>query len=219
MDKALAKHLFRDAGLVVARDMVLRRNVGARAAARDVIAALGQNVVVKPTRQGSALGVRFPATSTELEAAIDEAFGFDERVLVEERIAGREITVAILERDLPEALPVVEVCTPAGSWYDFAHRYTAGLSEHVIPAPLSAAQYQNTQETAKLAHLALGCRDLSRADFVVPLESEPVLLEVNTLPGMTPTSLYPDAARAAGITFEELVATLVKRALARRTGA
>jgi D-alanine-D-alanine ligase len=219
MDKALAKHLFRDAGLVVARDMVIRRNLGARAAARKVMLTLGQNVVVKPTRQGSALGVRFPSTSNELEAAIDEAFGFDERVLVEERIAGREITVAIIERDLPEALPVIEVCTPAGSWYDFAHRYTAGLSEHVIPAPLPAAQYQQTQETAKLAHVALGCRDLSRADFVVPVNGEPVLLEVNTLPGMTPTSLYPDAARAAGISFEQLVEILVKRALARVSGA
>jgi D-alanine-D-alanine ligase len=219
MDKALAKHLFRDAGLVVAKDVLVRRNMGARSAAREVMRALGQNCVVKPTRQGSALGVRFPSTHSELESALDEAFGFDEQVLVEERIAGREITVAIIERDLPEALPVIEVCTPAGSWYDFAHRYTPGLSQHVIPAPLPPAQYQRTQETAKLAHVALGCRDLSRADFVVPVEGKPVLLEVNTLPGMTPTSLYPDAARAAGISFEQLVAMLVKRALARGTRA
>jgi len=216
MDKALAKHLFRDAGLPVARDTLVHRGQGSKEGARQVTIALGLNVVVKPTRQGSALGVRFPSTREELEAALDEAFRFDERVLVENRVTGREITVALLERDELEALPVIEVSTPPGSWYDFTHRYTAGLSEHVIPAPLPAPQYRRTQEIAKLAHIALGCRDLSRADFVVPADGEPVLLEVNTLPGMTPTSLYPDAARAAGLSFEQLVETLARRALSRK---
>jgi len=147
------------------------------------------------------------------------AFNYDARVLVEERIVGREITVGILERNGVEALPVLEVRTPAGSWYDFQHRYTPGLSEHLVPAPLPSAQYMRTQELAVRAHEALGCRDLSRVDFVVPDGGEPVVLEVNTLPGMTPTSLYPDAARAAGLSFEALVQILVERAWSRRTAA
>jgi D-alanine-D-alanine ligase len=211
MDKILAKHLFRNAGLPVARDTIIQRQVGASLAAKQVWETFGSQVVVKPSRQGSALGVRFPRELSELEAALEGAFSYDERVLVEERVEGREITVGILERNGIEALPVLEVRTPSGSWYDFEHRYTQGLSEHIIPAPLPAAQYDRTQELTRQAHAALGCRDLSRVDFVVPENEEPVILEVNTLPGMTPTSLYPDAARASGLSFEALVAFLIER--------
>ena len=218
MDKILAKHLFRDAGLPVARDAIKHRGLGASAAAKQVWEAFGSQVVVKPSRQGSALGVCSPSDLSELVTALDEAFSYDERVLVEERIQGKEITVGILERNGVEALPVIEVRTPAGSWYDFEHRYTPGLSEHVIPAPLPPTQYDRTQELAKRAHSTLGCRDLSRVDFVVPEIGEPVILEVNTLPGMTPTSLYPDAARAAGLSFEALVAFLIERAWSRKSG-
>lgn len=218
MDKVVAKHLFRDSSVPVARDMVVYRHDGTRAAARQVVKRLGLNVVVKPSRQGSALGVAFPKDIAELEAALEKALSYDERVLVEERIEGKEITVGILERKNPEALPVIEVRTPQGSWYDYEHRYTPGFSEHIIPAPLPEAQYRRTQELAKLAHAALGCRDLSRVDFVVPYDGEPIVLEVNTLPGMTPTSLYPDAARAAGLSFEALVAFLIERALLRIDG-
>jgi len=218
MDKVVAKHLFRNAGLPVARDMVVYRRDGTRVAARRVVKNLGLNVVVKPSRQGSALGVAFPKDITELEAALEQALSYDERILVEERIEGKEITVGILEQIDLEALPVIEVRTPKGSWYDYEHRYTSGFSEHVIPAPLSEAQYRRTQKLAKLAHTTLDCRDLSRVDFVVLYGGEPIVLEVNTLPGMTPTSLYPDAAKAAGLSFEALVTLLVERALLRSGG-
>jgi len=215
MDKALAKGVFRGAGLPVAPDMVLDRHLGKTEAAKRVINTLGTDVVIKPVSQGSALGVHFATTPHGIEEAIQEAFAYGERVLVEERIIGKEITVAILERKEIEALPVIEVTTPQGSWYDFEHRYTPGLSEHIIPAPLPKRKYERTQEIAKLAHQALGCRDLSRVDFVVPEEGDPIVLEINTLPGMTPTSLFPDAARAEGISFEALVASLIHRAVER----
>lgn len=216
IDKIVAKQIFRDHSLPVAEDVVVHRGEGASRAASRVLELLGSDVVVKPSRQGSALGVRFVKDLTELEQAIEQAFSYDERVLVEEHIMGREITAAILERDNEiEALPIIEIRTPSGSWYDYEHRYTPGLSEHIIPASLSKAQYHRTQELAKLAHEALCCRDLSRVDFVVPEQGEPVILEANTLPGMTPTSLYPDAARAAGLSFEALAAYLVERAFSR----
>lgn len=217
MDKTVAKRLFRAAGLPVAREVVIRPGEDPAAAAERVRAELGTHVVVKPARQGSAVGVGFGDDG--LEEAIARALSFGDAVLVEERIQGKEITVAVLEREnRVEALPVIEIRTPPQSWYDYQHRYTPGWSEHVIPAPLPEATYARTQEVACLAHQALHCRDLSRADFVVPESGEPVLLEVNTIPGMTPTSLFPDAARAAGISFEELVAYLVARALARARG-
>jgi D-alanine-D-alanine ligase len=215
MDKIVAKQIFRANGLPVAKDIVVKRSEGASKAASRILDLLGPDVVVKPSSQGSALGVLFGKDAPDLEGALENAFSYDERVLVEECIKGREITVAILERDGIEALPVIEIRTPPGSWYDYEHRYTPGLSEHIIPAPLDEEQCRRTQQIAKLAHESLCCRDLSRVDFVVPEGGEPIVLEVNTLPGMTPTSLYPDAARAAGLSFEALVAYLIERALSR----
>lgn len=216
MDKVIAKDLFRRAGLPVARDLVVGREDDLDAIARKIHQVLGVDVVVKPLSQGSALGVSFARTESEIQTAIRKALDLDERVLIEERIAGKEITAGVLERNGFEALPVIEVRTPPGSWYDYEHRYTAGLSEHVIPADISDEQSRKVQEYAVAAHRVLGCRDLSRADFVVPERGDPTILEVNTLPGMTPTSLYPDAAKAAGLSFERLVELLVERALARR---
>ncbi len=110
---------------------------------------------------------------------------------------------------------MLEVITPEGAWYDYEHRYTAGLSEHVVPAPLDDTVTARLQDLAVQAHLALDCRDLSRSDFVLPEAGDPVLLETNTLPRMTATSLYPDEARAAGIPFPDLLEGFVRRAHAR----
>lgn len=214
MDKVVAKRLFRDAGLPLAREVVVERRDGGDPVAR-VRGLLDGRVAVKPPSQGSAVGVAFAETDAELAAALEEAFAFDERVLVEEYVVGSEITVGILESPDPQPFPVIDIRTPGDSWYDFEHRYTVGLSEHVIPAPLPEDVYAAVQDLAVRAHVTLGCRDLSRVDFMVEPGGRVVLLEVNTLPGMTPTSLYPDGARAAGISFEQLVEQLVRRALGR----
>jgi D-alanine-D-alanine ligase len=218
MDKVIAKALFRDVGLPLAREVVVERAHAGGVAAR-VRESLPGRVAVKPATQGSALGVAFAETDDEVAAALDEAFQFDEKVLVEEFVVGSEITVGILESPDPWAFPVIDIRTPGDSWYDFEHRYKVGLSEHVIPAPLPPDVYAEVQDLAVRAHVTLGCRDLSRVDFVVEPGARIVLLEVNTLPGMTPTSLYPDGARAAGISFEQLVEQLVRRALERGAGA
>src|SRR3954468_13782025 len=210
MDKVIAKRLFRDAGLPLAREVVIERSHGAGAVDR-VREALDGRVAVKPATQGSALGVAFAETDDRLATALDEAFRFDETVLVEEFVTGSEITVGILESPDPWAFPVIDIRTPGDSWYDFEHRYQVGLSEHVIPAPLPPDVYAEVQDLAVRSHVTLGCRDLSRVDFVVEPGGRIVLLEVNTLPGMTPTSLYPDGAQAAGISFAQLVKQLARR--------
>jgi len=140
MNKVVAKGLFARAGLPLARDAVVRRGQATPSALDDVLMRLGPRLVVKPASQGSAVGVRFARTAAELTAAVKAAFEFEDTVLVEERVEGREITAAILERRDVEALPVVEVRTPEGTWYDFEHRYTQGLSEHVIPARTAPAE-------------------------------------------------------------------------------
>jgi len=215
MDKVIAKQLFRTRGVPVADEVVVYRSDGVERGVEKIHSQLGEDIVVKPTNQGSALGVVFGDELTDLAGAIEAGFKYDERVLVEKRLYGREITVAILERNGFEALPAIEIVCPPGSWYDFEHRYTPGLSDHVMPAPLPEEQYRRTQEVSVMAFEALGCRDISRVDLVVPEEGEPIVLEVNTMPGMTPTSLYPDAARGAGLSFEQLVAHFIEQAYAR----
>ncbi|MBD3647724.1 MAG: D-alanine--D-alanine ligase, partial [Pseudomonadales bacterium] len=216
MDKIVAKHVFGERNLPLARQVVVYKKDGVAAAVDTIERDLGHQVVVKPARQGSALGVSIIENANQLHEAVESAFALDERLLIEERIIGREITVGVLDTDEGcKAFPVIEITTPEDSWYDYQHRYTQGLSEHIMPAALPEAQTRRLQEIAIAAHESLGCRDLSRADFVVAGDDEEYLLEVNTLPGMTPTSLYPDGAAGYGLSFAELVSYLVQRAARR----
>ena len=223
MDKIMAKYVFREAGLPIIEQVIVEQSMGLGAAADRIQQTLGAYVVVKPSRQGSALGVTLVDNPNQLHTALATAFALDPRLLIERRINGKEITVGVLDTDdqknpgqtITKAFPVIEIVTPDQVFYDYAHRYTQGLSEHVMPAILSPAQTARLQTIASSAHRALGCRDLSRADFVVPNENEEYLLEVNTLPGMTPTSLYPDGAAGYGLSFAELVSYLVERAAMR----
>lgn len=215
MNKYIAKQLFRSAGLPVACDLLIERDqVDLRVAAEDILRTFPDGAVIKPVDQGSAIGVSFPTSTKEAVHGLERVFELSGAALVEERVVGREITAGVLDLDAPEALPITEIHSKGG-WYDFDHRYTPGASTHVLPAPLDPATYALVQRTAVGAHAALGCRDLSRADFVVTESGRVCLLEVNTLPGMTATSLYPEAAAAAGIPFEELVRRLVSNAIAR----
>jgi D-alanine-D-alanine ligase len=216
MNKITAKLIFVASHLPVVEQVVVSRSNGIDAGVTAITARLGHYVVVKPSTQGSALGVTLVASEDQLQQALELAFSLNDQVLVERRIDGREITVGVIDTDSgPQAFPVIEITTPENSWYDYAHRYTAGLSQHLMPANLPAAQTLRLQQIAISAHTALGCRDLSRADFVVPDDGREYLLEVNTLPGMTPTSLYPDGARGYGLSFAELVSTFVERAAKR----
>jgi D-alanine-D-alanine ligase len=217
MDKSLAKYQFRAAGLPVADDCLIQPGADPCSAAARVRETLGDRVVVKPLRQGSAIGVTRLPNGGDPAPAIAEALAFGHGVLVERFVPGREITVGVLDLHgrTPQALPVIEIRTASDEWYDFTNRYAAGKSEHVMPPDLPADVLAGLQTIALQAHRALGLRDLSRADFLVTDRNEIVLLEVNTLPGMTPTSLFPDAANAIGLPFPALTDALVRSALAR----
>jgi D-alanine-D-alanine ligase len=217
MDKSLAKAVFRRIGLPVCPDRVFAPGTPVALACSETIAALGDRVVVKPLRQGSAIGVTPVMNGGDLTVPFEKAFALGDGVLVEPFVLGIEVTVGVLDLhgETARVFPTIEVRTPSGTWYDYEHRYTVGESEHVIPARVSDACQQRVQDVALAAHQSLGCADLSRADFIVTDREEIVLLEVNTLPGMTPTSLYPDGARALGLSFAELMDALIGSAIAR----
>ncbi|MBV1879625.1 MAG: D-alanine--D-alanine ligase [Pseudomonadales bacterium] len=217
MDKILAKLIFSDHSLPLAKQLVVTRQMDPAKSVERILSSMGDYVVVKPATQGSALGVTLVNDGNQLHAAIEKAFTMDDQLLIEERIDGKEITVGVIDTDAgPRAFPVIEITTATDSWYDFEHRYTQGLSQHLVPADLDKAQTLRLQQIAIDAHKALRCRDLSRADFIVVDSNNEYLLEVNTLPGMTPTSLYPDGAAAFGLNFEALVSYLVERAARRK---
>ena len=215
MDKIAAKQVFREADLPVADQCVIRREAAIADSVARITGQLGESVVVKPASQGSAIGVTLIDNVNKLHDALVAAFEYDHRLLIEERIRGREITVGVIDTvDGTQPFPVIEITTPEGSWYDFEHRYTEGWSEHIMPADLPQQMTEELQRIAVAAHQSLGCRDLSRADFVVT-DKDIYLLEVNTLPGMTPTSLYPDGAKGYGLDFPDLCKRLVLRAANR----
>lgn len=217
MDKLMSRRLFTAAGLPCPRYQVVERAEVAREGAVEVahrlVDAFGLPLVVKPNSQGSAIGVTVVREKESLAGALREALALDTVALIEEYVAGPEITVAILGDSPPQALPVIEI-VPRKPFYDYDAKYTPGLSEHLIPARLSPETAKLAQDHALRAYAALGCRHFARVDLLVNASTGvPVVLEVNTLPGMTATSLVPDAARAAGIDFPSLVEKLVLMAV------
>lgn len=206
MDKARAKLVLASAGLPVPQGWRLRRGESATVPDGDY--------VVKPNANGSTVGVSFVTVRNgdrqELEAAIARSFRYDDIVLVEERLVGMEVSVPVL---IDRALPTIEI-VPAQGTYDFANKYTPGATAEIIPARLPAEIYQETQRLAWRAHETLGCAGATRTDMIVT-ERGPVILEVNTLPGLTGTSLLPNSAAAAGIDFPELCHQITQDALRR----
>jgi len=206
-DKVLTKQRCVDAGIPTARFVVFD--------APGASWPMGWQppVVLKPVRQGSSVGLQFVERVADWSAALTEALRYDSQVLMEERIIGRETTVGILAG---KALPIVEV-RPKNGVYDYTSKYTAGASVYLCPAPFEAAATERIQAAALGAFQAVGGGDYGRVDVMVRQNNEPVVLEVNTLPGMTETSLLPKAAAAAGITYDELCQRMIDLALSRST--
>ncbi len=208
MDKDLSKHLFRSAGVPTA-DWLM-----APSTAEQVSKTLGLPVIVKPSKQGSTVGLSIVRTPEELQPAIDEAFEHDDEVMIEQFIAGRELTVGVLG---DQTLPVGEIIAKH-EIYDYECKYTPGMAVEEFPAKLTQEETATVQRLARLAFDALKLRGYARIDFRMATDGTFYCLEANTLPGMTQTSLIPQAAAAAGISFPELCDRIVQLALERRGG-
>jgi len=210
-DKVVSKHAMRDAGIPTPDFFAFSETAFKQLGAADTLPAieerLGFPVVVKPADQGSALGIRFAPDAGAVPAALVAAFSYSHKVLLERAIDGRELAVSILG---DEALPIVEAIPIGEDFYDFEARYEIGRTEFVCPAELDAEVTARVQALALEVHRLLGCRNLSRVDLMLDRAGEPWVLEVNTVPGMTETSLLPQAADAAGTDFDELVARILR---------
>ena len=222
MDKDLSKHLFLAAGVPTAKWRMAPSGIGNRESgigtanggvfAEEVLREIGLPVVVKPSKQGSTVGLSVVRDIAKLQAAIDEAFKYDDEVMVEEFIPGRELTVGILG---DEALPVGEII-PVHEIYDYECKYTAGMAREIFPADLTAEETSTVQDLARRAFRALKLGGYARIDFRMSPDGVFYCLEANTLPGMTALSLIPQAAVAAGISFPELCERIVQLALQTR---
>jgi D-alanine-D-alanine ligase len=206
MDKVMAKTVFAANGIDVPDGEVVT-------SASDAPSIVPPSVV-KPVENGSSVGVTMVDDAKDYPAAITEALRYDRRALVEERIAGRELTVGVIGADELQALPVIEI-VPKRAFFDYRAKYDSTASDEVCPAPIPDDTARSAQALAVRAHRALGCRGISRSDLMWDGQRM-VLLEVNTMPGMTPNSLVPKAAKVAGISYGELVDRLVGWALADR---
>jgi D-alanine-D-alanine ligase len=204
MDKIFAKQVFAANGLTITPYVVVRR--GESVVPADLPFPLP--VVVKPSREGSSVGVSIARTAAALREAQEEAFRYDREILVESYVKGREIQVGILE---DQAIGAIEI-VPKNEFYDFEAKYTDGMATHILPAPLPPAQYDALLRQGEQAHAALGCSCYSRVDFIVTPSGEAYVLEVNTLPGMTALSLLPEIAQGAGLDFPTLVERIVSSA-------
>lgn len=218
-DKALSKEIFNRKNIPTPDYFTLSagsfREMGAAGVLDKVVEALGLPIVVKPACQGSALGIKIAHSQEELPGALIGALSYDDKVILEKYIKGKEVSVSVLGDENPEALPVIEVSTDR-EFFDFDTMYSMGKAEYFIPARLPDELIKKVQDVAIKVHTVLDCRDVSRIDIMVNEEGEPYVLELNTSPGMTETSLLPMAANARGIEFSDLVETLVGFALKRR---
>lgn len=211
MDKARAKIIFAASGIRVARDVLI-----------ESIDTIEQKIrewgdefpcVVKPAQEGSSNGLTIAMNASMLREGIEKAFRCDSAVLIEQYIKGKELTVPVIGNfGKEEALPVIEII-PKNEFYDYESKYTEGGSVHVCPAEISNDLTKEVQDAAVLAHRALGCSGYSRSDFLVSEDGLAYILETNTLPGMTPLSLFPDSARTVGISYGELLDRFIELAL------
>lgn len=211
MDKVLAKRVFEQAGIrTPAWRIVERANVKSVEAAISNLGGLP--IVTKPRNQGSTIGISIVKEEGQVEPAVKSALRYSSDVLVEQYITGREITVGILG---DSALPVIEVAPDKG-FYDYECKYTRGKSKYIVPARIAEDKSREAQDLALKAYHVLGCQDFARVDFRLSHEGVLQCLEVNTIPGMTGTSLVPMAARAGGRPFPQLVDEICRLALSRR---
>lgn len=195
-------------------DLVHSPGLTVESIAAAVEAKLGIPVVVKPSTQGSSIGTTIVKNHEALHEGIRSALQFDHELVVEKFVEGTEVTASLLGNENPVALPLIEIVAE-NEFYDYEAKYTPGMSHHLIPARISERAREKVMDLAVQTYKLFNCQGFSRVDFIVDADDNPYILEVNTIPGMTALSLFPDAARAAGMSFEDLCARLVELAFAK----
>jgi D-alanine-D-alanine ligase len=215
-DKVLAKHLMVEAGIPTPEFFAFNetafRELGAAEALPAIEERLDFPIVVKPSSQGSALGIKFARSAADVPAALVAAFSYDSRVLLERYVDGRDLAVSILD---DEPLPVVEAVPRDEEFYDFEARYEIGRTDFVCPADLADGLTEQAHDLALRTYRLLGCSGFARVDLMLDTAGELTVLEANPIPGLTETSLLPQAAEAAGVPFDELVGRILELALER----
>lgn len=220
MDKSLSKDFFQKESIptpdFVALSTGAVKELGAASVIEDIIKRLKLPLVVKPSNQGSAQGINFVQSADQMTSALLGAFSFSDKIILEQYISGMEVAVSVLGEERPRALPPVEIAPKKGH-FDFEAMYTMGATEYFVPARLPADKIKEIEKLAVKAHKTLGCRDFSRVDFIIEKKTGvPYIIELNTIPGLTETSLFPMAAAEAGLDFTELIGKIVKAALTRK---
>ncbi len=216
MDKIRTKELLGFAGLPTPKSVTVREAecVDRRKTALTLAEKVGLPMVLKSPCEGSSIGVYIAKTAEEAEGYIEEIFKLGDMLLCEEFADGVELTLPVMGNGEPCALPIIEI-TSENEFYDFESKYTAGMCRHIIPARISELDAMRVTDIGVKAYLALGCSGLARIDFILDKKKGPMVIEINNLPGMTEMSLFPDSARYAGISFEELTEKIVIYGLER----
>jgi len=210
MNKAVSKELFRCAGLNVPKEIVIFRDQDIDPV--EIMSVLGKPVVIKPVAEGSSIGLNICYTGEEIAEAIKDTFAMSSEVIVEEYIKGREVSCSVLGNRQPEALPVVEIIPKKEyQFFSYTAKYLPGASKEICPAPLPSDICEKAQSIAIKAHCLLGCRNFTRSDMIAT-DKDVYILETNTIPGMTENSIFPLAARTAGLSFSRLLDRLIELA-------
>ena len=212
LDKILTKKVLCLSGVRTPDFMEIPLHSDAAEYAEKAVAKLGLPLVLKACRQGSSIGTAIVKKKEEVAPAIEDLYQYGDDLLAEAFLSGMELTVPVMGNRELTVLPVIQI-TSQGEFYDYHSKYTPGGSHHIIPAPLSAETEAELRQMAEKAYRATGCRGLARVDFMLSEQGEGHVIEINTSPGMTDTSLFPDAAAHAGISFPQLVTRLVELAL------
>ena len=222
IDKIMTKRLLQRAGLPTPPFHAFSRrtfqDLGAATVFDDVMASLGAPVVVKPARMGSSFGIKFVSHPDQLRTAVLGSVAYDDEILVEQHVAGRELAVTVIggeESEPPRGLPIVEIFS-TGEFYDYEAHYDFDVVKLAAPADLDEDVRAVVEAVSLDAYRTLGCRDFARVDLILDADSRPQILEINTIPGLTETGPTPYAADAAGMTFAELVAAIARRAAGDR---
>ncbi len=214
MDKILTKKMLEYAEIPTAKFIEIKKqNIESFDALIDLlIEKIGLPMVLKAPTQGSSIGVVIVNKREQMKEAVDEVFKYGDYLLAEEFLDGVEVTLPILGNENPQPLPIIEI-TSENEFYDYESKYTPGMCHHILPARISEREADEVSRLGILAYEAIGCRGLSRIDFIIDKKKGPMVIEINTLPGMTAMSLFPDSAKEAGISFSELASKIVDLAL------